>query len=105
MRRFFAIFLVAAPLPSLGQDLDSMNTAYKLGTVLGAEARCGFSYDQAGISAWIDANTDPADMEFAANLAAMTQGAEFNFDSLSESAKTAHCRAIERTAQHYGFIK
>jgi hypothetical protein len=105
MRRFLSIVLLATPLAGHAQDLDSMQVAYKLGTVLGSEARCGFSYDQAGISAWIDANTDPSDMEFASNLAAMTQGADYTIEGMTESAKTAHCRAVERTARHYGFIK
>lgn len=85
--------------------MDSMMIAGDLGTVLGSEKVCGLTYDQDAISVWIDNNTDASDMGFAGTLSMMTQGAEFQLRSLSESARTAHCRAVSRTAQHYGFIK
>lgn len=86
------------------QSLDSMNAAMSLGSVLAAESFCGLSYDQAAISAWIDANTNPSDMGFASSLSLMTDGAAYELQSMSESSRTAHCRSIERTARHYGFI-
>lgn len=86
------------------QSIDSMGLAMDLGGILGAEAPCGLSYNQAAISAWIDENTDPADMSFSSMLTTMSQGSEYNFRDLSESAKTARCRSVERTARHYGFI-
>ncbi len=88
-----------------GQSMKSMQLANDLGSVLAAEEPCGFTYDQDAISAWIDKNTDPSDMGFSSSLSAMTSGAEYQIKDMAKSALTAHCRAISRTAKHYGFIK
>lgn len=87
------------------QDFESMQRANDLATILGSEQKCGFAFDQAAISAWIDKNVDPSDMGFAGTLSMMTQGMEFQFGGMSQSALTAHCRAVEQTAKHYGFLK
>lgn len=96
---------VLAAGPAISQDLTSMIKAQELGSILGSEEACGFSFDQAAIRAWIDANTDPADMGFASSLTMMTDGAALNLSGQSQSTLTAHCRAVERTARHFGFLK
>lgn len=101
---FLAVCLVA-PGIAAAQDFDSMMKAQDLGSVLASETFCGLSYDQDAIGAWIDQNTDPADMGFAASLETMTMGAAYSLKDMSPSGKTAHCRSIARTAQHYGFIQ
>ncbi len=96
---------LCSPGIAAAQDFDSMMKAQDLGSVLASETFCGLSYDQDAIATWIDANTDPADMGFAASLETMTMGAAYNLKDMSPSGKTAHCRSITRTAQHYGFIQ
>lgn len=105
LKSLCAVALISvAPSLATAQSMASMNAAMNLGSVLAAENFCGLSYDQNAISAWIDTNTDPGDMSFASTLSMMTDGAGFELQSMSESSRTAHCRSIERTARHYGFI-
>jgi len=87
------------------QSLSSMQKATELGSILASEKMCGLAYDQGAIADWIDKNVDPSDMGFASNLSLMTEGANYQFEGMSESAKTAHCRSVERTAKHFGFLK
>ncbi|PIE16350.1 MAG: signal recognition particle [Rhodobacterales bacterium] len=82
-----------------------MRVAQELGTLLAAEKFCGLSYNQAAIGKWIDENTDPSDMGFSSTLTMMIEGSSLMQGDMSESSKTAHCRSIERTAHHYGFIE
>jgi hypothetical protein len=96
---------LAIPTIALSQDIATMQKAQELGTVLGAEGKCGFSYDQDAISDWIDANVPPDDMSFASMLDTMTRGTQFQMEDMSQSSLTAQCRAVERTAKHFGFVK
>lgn len=106
VRRILLITLAAAaPNAAAAQSMDTLQLANDLGTILGSEEPCGFSYDQSAISAWIDQKTDPADMSFTSMLSAMTGGAAYGFADMSASAKTAHCRSVERNAKHYGFMQ
>lgn len=100
-----ATFLLLASTSALAaDDFDTIRAATDLGSVLAAEAPCGLTYDQAAIEAYIDGLGIEANMGFVSTLSMMTQGAEFNQRDLSESARTAHCRAVTLTARHYGFI-
>jgi hypothetical protein len=81
-----------------------MQLASELGTLLASETPCGFAYDQAAIQTYIDKNVPTSEMGFAPMLDMMVMGAEQNFSDMTESTKVAHCRAIEGTARHYGFI-
>ena len=105
LRSFLIAALCTFPLSLSAQSLDSVRIATNLGTLLAAEEFCGLSYDQEAIGNWIDENTDPADMGFSSTLNMMTGGSAFELEDMSESSKTAHCRSIERTARHFGFIK
>lgn len=96
--------LSIAPSLAMTQSMASMTAAMNLGSVLAAESFCGLTYDQDAISDWIDANTDPGDMGFASSLSLMTDGAGYELQGMTDSSRTAHCRSIERTARHYGFI-
>ena len=100
----FSVVLVI-PVMAFAQSMDSMQKATNLGTILAAEIFCGFSYNQEAIGTWIDENTDPSDMGFSGMLKMMTAGAAFTLADMSESSKTAHCRSVERTARHFGFIE
>lgn len=106
MVRFFAIGIFAVAATSAGaQSMKSMQMAGDLGSVLASEEPCGFTYDQEAISAWIDKNIDPSDMGFVSTLSTMTTGVSYQMRDMSKSALTAHCRATEKTAKHYGFMK
>lgn len=103
-RSLLIAMLFFLPMHLSAQSLDSMRAAKDLGALLAAEEFCGLSYSQDAINHWIDENVDPADMSFTNKLNMMTGGAAFNLKGISESSKTAHCRSIERTAQHFGFV-
>ena len=99
--------LVTSLTPSAvsSQGLETIQRAQELGTVLAAEQFCGLAYDQVAVGAWIDANVDPTDMQFAPMLQAMTGGASYILDNMTESQKTAHCRAVSQSARSAGFIE
>lgn len=88
-----------------GQSFDSMMRATELGTVLAAEDLCGLSFNQGAVADWIDNNTDPSDMGFPGTLQMMVEGSKFQNSEMTGSVLTAHCRSVERTARHFGFIE
>lgn len=100
-----AITLFSGSTSASAQSLESMKAAQNLGMVLASEGKCGFSFDQSAIGAWIDENVDAADMGFASTLSMMQIGSEAQLQGMSESSLTAHCRAVERNAKHYNFIE
>lgn len=106
----FALFLGASALSAqsfdgLMDDMQRMELAQNLGTVIASEEFCDLAYDQAAISEWIDTNVDASDVSFASTLDMMVQGTRYGLPDMSGSAKTAHCRSVENTARHYGFVK
>lgn len=101
----FALIAALLATPAAAQNLRSMQIANDLGSILGAERACRLVYDQAAIERWIDQNVDASDMSFPSTLSLMTQGAEFQLRSMQGSALAAHCRSVERTARHFGFIQ
>ncbi|RIA47316.1 signal recognition particle [Dichotomicrobium thermohalophilum] len=105
-----ALFAIAFALPlsaatAAAQDLESMNLANQLGTVLASEEACGLSYDQDAIAAFIEENVAADDMGFASTLRGMTKWQRSGLKSMSASERTAHCTQIRRVAVSYGFIK
>lgn len=104
-RCYFAAVFLSITTMSHAQSLDSKQKAQELGSILASEEMCGLEYDQDAISRWIDENTDPADIAFASTLSMMIEGSKFYFEEMSTSSKTAHCRSIERTTRHFGFIQ
>ena len=107
MARFFiiSIFLAFSANIAMSQSFENQQKAVDLGALLASEDLCHLSYDRAAIEHWIDENVDPSDMSFPADLNAMTEGAKFEFGGMSASSKAAHCRAVTRTAKHFGFLK
>ena len=104
-KRLVMLIAVLVPAVSAAQSTDSLVKAQELGNILASEELCGLVFNQDAIVRWIDDNTDPADMGFSGMLQMMTEGAKFGFPGMSESSKTAHCRSVERVAQHFGFIE
>ena len=106
MLRLGTAILVSMSLAtSIAQAQNSFEQMETLATVLAAEEFCGLTYDQCAIGDWMDKNTDPEDLSFLNTLAAMTQQSGLRLSSMSESSKTAHCRAITRTAEHFEFTQ
>ena len=100
----FAALLMGMPTLTHAQgDMESMMLATQLGSVLAAEDFCGLTYDQAAIAAFVEAEVAPDDMAFPSTLSAMTDGHRYQQDTMSASAKTAHCTQIGRVAASYGF--
>jgi len=103
-RNLLALGFCLAVHPAAAQ-MESMELAVELGTVLGSERICDLKYDQGAIQTWIEANAPADDMGFASTLSMMSQGIEMQNANLSPSRKTAHCAAVTKTARHFGFIK
>lgn len=97
--------LIAIEVPARADQMASMQLAVALGDLLASEGPCDLSYDQAAIQTYIDGNVPPDEMGFASQLNMMTSGATFSMRDMSPSSLTAHCRATERSARHFGFIK
>jgi hypothetical protein len=87
------------------QSMETIRLANDMGTLLGSEKVCNLTYNQDAITMWIDVKVPPEDMSFASALSMMTESTAYGLQDISESARTAHCRSIERTAKHYGFIE
>jgi hypothetical protein len=87
------------------QDLASMQVAQNLGSILGSERACELAYDQAAIEAFIEEKVEASDMSFASQLNLFTDGMRYNFESMTDSQKTAHCAQIRRVAKNFSFIE
>ncbi|MEM8554013.1 MAG: signal recognition particle [Pseudomonadota bacterium] len=99
-----ALILMATSATAQMAELENMQRAMELGQIIASEKPCGLTFDQSAISAWIDTNVPADDMGFTSNLQMGSMSMEMELTSMSDSLKTAHCRAIERTARHFGFI-
>lgn len=106
MRRL-ALILTFAPAIAFGQtaDLQSMQRAQELGSILASEKLCELTLDQPGIEAWIAANVAKDDLSFASNLQVMTMGQQYQQKDMTASAIIAHCAAVRQTATAAGLIK
>ncbi|SDO20178.1 hypothetical protein SAMN04488061_0552 [Filomicrobium insigne] len=108
MKMVLSIAGAVALMPSTAHalsDMERFEIASNLARVIAAEEACGLSYDQAAIAAYVDKMVPPDDMKFPGELAMSTSGARFELEQMSKSAKTAHCRQIERVAKSHGFTK
>lgn len=95
----------SAALAKFQADSAVLSLASNLGTILGSEDFCGLVLDQAGIAAWIKSNVPPDRMDFQGQLQMMTMGQKGFNDSMTASAKTAHCAAVEQSAHQAGLIR
>lgn len=87
------------------QSLETMQLAIDLGAVIAAETFCGLTFDQLSVAAFIEKKVKPNDMSFPTTLQTVIEGSKFQHQSMSPSAKTAHCTQIKRIAETYGFVK
>lgn len=101
---FFLLCLFAVAGTARAQNLDVMTKGMSLGKIIGSEQYCGLTYDQKSIEAWIEQNIPADAMQFSQFLDAGIGGETYEQAGRSDSAKTAHCAAVKRTAAHYEFI-
>lgn len=95
---------IASPIYAM-DDMEALQLASSLGSIISSEEFCGLSYDQTAIAAYIGENVPPERMDFASNLQVNIMGNEYLLAQMSASAKTAHCASIQQTAKHFGFTK
>lgn len=102
-----AFIAVMALMPSVlsAQDFQAMQKASSMGKLIGSETYCGLSFDQAAIDAWIEQNMKPDDLEFSGYIELGIAGEGYDQEDRSDSAKTAHCAAVRRSAIHLGLVK
>jgi hypothetical protein len=105
MRVLWVAITVALPLPAMSQSLETMTLANNLGSVLASEEKCGLSFNQKAIEAFIEKKVSADDMGFASTLNTMTSGSKAQLQRMSQSALTAHCTQIRRVAKSYGFTE
>ncbi len=98
-----SVFVLAIPALA-SSELERLQLATALGNILASEGTCGLTYKQDAIRKFIDSKVPADDMSFAGDLSAGTSVGAYTLKKMSESAKTAHCRQIERVAKSYGFI-
>jgi hypothetical protein len=105
MRNLVASAAVLAATAASAMDVEVTQLAFDLGALLASEEPCGLAYDQAAIAAFIDANVPPDAMSFSGDLTSATTVAAWQIEDQTESARTAHCASVTRTARHFGFIE
>jgi hypothetical protein len=102
MRILYALALVATPAAAL--DMNGMKLANAMGAVLASEEPCSLSYDPAAIEAFIAELVDPADLDFAPQLAIQTRGVGHQIERMTPNQLVAHCATVRRSAEAFGFI-
>lgn len=100
-----AAMLLIVSMPVEAMDLESLQLANALGSILASEEPCALRYDQAAIAEFVANKVSAEDMGFASSLNMQTMGAKVMINDMSESQKTAHCAQTTRVAKAYGFIK
>jgi hypothetical protein len=99
-----ASFLVLVTSGSQAQQ-RSYAVADALGNVLASEKLCKLQYNQQAIKTFIDAHVQKDDMKFPGTLAMKIRIYQTQNETMSGSAKTAHCAQIERVARSFGLIQ
>jgi hypothetical protein len=105
MCSLFGIVALIVPTAAQATNLDSMDLAHQLGSVLAAEEFCGLTYKQDAIVRFVEKKVRADDMAFASTLEMMTAGQKVTQQGMSVSAKIAHCTQIRRVAKSQGFIE
>ncbi len=86
-------------------SFDSQQLALNLGSIIASEQFCGLVYDQDAIATFIENKVPASDISFPSMLSMMVDGTKYQLNSMSKSAKTAHCTQIRRLAKNYSFLK
>jgi hypothetical protein len=103
--RLTALLLCLATPAAAMNDMEEMQAASTLGSLLASEKPCKLTYDQTAVAAWITANIPPERIGFASQLQMMTMGQGMFVDGLTGSGLTAHCTSVAQSARHLGFTK
>jgi hypothetical protein len=104
MLRVALLTFLASGSYALAMELDVMELASNLGTVLAGGEKCGYSFDNDAVIAFVREHVPADALGFASMLNTMTIGAGAQLDNLSDTAFIAHCAVVEQTARHYGFM-
>lgn len=103
-RTIWCVAALLAATPAFAwSDVDRIDAAEAIGSVLASEKFCGLLYRHDAIAAYIDKTVPADDMEFAGTLRTMTYSAGYDLEDMSGSQKAAHCAQIRRVAKSYGF--
>lgn len=86
-------------------QMDLMDAAESLGAIIGSEQSCGLDLDQDAIAAWVDANIPPDALKFPGLLSYEVGTQQRRIGDMSQSEKTAHCRAVTNSAKALGLVK
>jgi len=106
MRALILATLALCAQPCLAMtDLEASELAANIGTLLGSEAGCGFTYDQTAVAAWVNAHVPPDRLDFPTVMQSYSTMTGWSFDKMTASEKTAHCTAIGNSARHLGLMK
>jgi hypothetical protein len=91
--------------PALAWDAVARNSfADAMAAMIASEEVCGLGYDQAAIEALIAGTVPADDLEFVVALDRKIWVALQRVETMSESARTAHCAQIRRSAARHGLI-
>lgn len=104
MLKIAAVLALIASPALAWDDTESMTLANNLGTVLAGGAKCGYTFDNSAIIAFVQRNVPADDLGFASMLNTMTSGAGYALEQMPESAFLAQCAVIEQNARHFGFM-
>ena len=86
-------------------DMAVVVVAGDLASLLASEALCDLTYDLDAIDRFIDDHVPPGAMGFAGYLDLATRAGRMQYAEMEGASLRAHCRAIEATARHLGFIE
>jgi hypothetical protein len=105
MLRAVALAFLLPAVVMAADDLETMELADNLGFVLAGGEKCGYTFDDSAVIAFVQERVPPDELGFASMLNTMVTGATFQLEQLSDSAFIAQCAVVEQTARHYSFMK
>lgn len=105
MKKIAFVLAVAVALAAPAGAQSARELRDTLSIIFASEEPCGFTYSHDAIADWVDQHVDPSDMRHSTGVAPYVSIHTDRINSQGQSERVAHCRAVERTARHYGFIE
>lgn len=105
MLRTAAVLACLLPATAGADDLESMELASNLGAVLAGGQKCGYTFDNDAVIAFVREHVPADDLGFASMLSTMVTGAGLQLEQMADAAFIAQCAVVEQTAKHYSFMK
>ena len=103
MKKIAFVLAVAVAVPAGAQSARELRDT--LSILFASEEPCELSFKHDAIADWVDQHVDPADMRHSTGVAPYVSLHTDRINAQGQSERVAHCRAIERTARHFGFIE